>query len=101
MGQYDEQAARRTLPGPGTALTVGNGASANNDLSALVGQFVTLKFSGKTHVRAGAASQTAVTTDFWLEAGETQDFLVTEAKKNLACYGVGAAHTGVAAPTGE
>ena len=80
---------------------VASGSSTNNDLSALVGQFVTLKFSGKTHVRAGATSQTAVTTDYWLEAGESQDFLVTDAKKHLATYGVGGAWTGVATPTGE
>lgn len=96
------QACRRLLPTAGIAITAGNGAAGTSvDLTAYVGQWLTIKAPGKTHFRAGPTSAVAAaTTDWYLATDEERDFLVTLERCFINAWGVGAAHACVATPTG-
>ncbi len=100
---YQDQAADRILPGAGTAITAGSDVAGTAvDLSAFLEQIVSLKFAGKTHIRAAGSAvlaQGVTTTDMWLAADEMQDFKVVPGKTFLAGYGIGAAHAGVVVVT--
>lgn len=103
MGQYLEQAARKTAPPAAIALTAGNGAAlgAGIDLSAYVGKWLTIKAPGKTHFRFGPTSTVSVaTTDWWLATDEERDFFITEELKYVNAWGVGAAHACIAVVSG-
>lgn len=97
------QAARRIAPTAGTAIAAGNGsAGAAVDLNAYLNRYVSFKFPGKTHLRFGPTNAVAAaTSDYYLAADQGEDFIVTEATRWVSGWGIGGAHAGSGAPTGE